>query len=158
MDQFKAAREGNLDWFKTNTYSPNLINDSGYTCLCYASSCGHEDIVAELLQSGANPNVQTIFPKTTAIMLACYKGYSTITLMLVQAGADPLIKDVLGLNAYDHTHRNKTSYIVDVLNKWYRIPNTLRSITQNIVRDLEIPIHNNILLRRNSIKKEKTIF
>jgi hypothetical protein len=57
------------------------------TALHWAARCGHTDVVALLLQSGADLNAKDINGKTS-IMLAAVNGQSHVVRFLVDAGGD----------------------------------------------------------------------
>lgn len=82
------------------------VNKSGWTPLHYAASAGDDAIVTTLLNASAyidagSPN------GTTPLMMAARAGHkSTIDLLLAQ-GADPSIKNQIGMTALDFAQRYK---------------------------------------------------
>ena len=58
----------------------------GVTCLMYACCSGHTDVVAVLLEGGADPNVMSP-AGTNALMGAVTKGHAEVVRLLLQAGA-----------------------------------------------------------------------
>ncbi len=76
------------------------VNKPGWTALHYAATGGHGDIVQLLLREhayidAASPN------GSTPLMMAAKYGGSGVVQVLLDAGADPLIKNNLGLTALD---------------------------------------------------------
>lgn len=76
------------------------VNKPGWTALHYAATGGHSEIVQLLLREhayidAASPN------GSTPLMMAARYGGSALVQVLLDAGADPLIKNDLGLTALD---------------------------------------------------------
>jgi hypothetical protein len=80
---------------------------SNPTALCYAIANGDVDTVEMLLAMGANPSTATLFGLTPLHIAVraysnrrskykCAERWSTITRLLLEAGADPLAKDFRG--------------------------------------------------------------
>jgi hypothetical protein len=77
------------------------------TALCYAVAHGDVDTVETLLTMGADPNIATLFGLTPLHIVVrayanrrsaykCAERWSTITRLLLEAGADPIAKDFRG--------------------------------------------------------------
>jgi hypothetical protein len=73
-----------------------------YTALAYAAYKGHERIVRYLLERGARVNADaengTIYVNTP-LMMASIQGHQSTALMLLKAGADPMVRVVGGYTA-----------------------------------------------------------
>ena len=95
-----AALRGYLDVCKDLIALNADVNKPGWTPLHYAATGGHGKIVALLLDSHAyidapSPNA------STPLMLASKYGTIDVVSQLLDAGADPSIKNDLGLTAID---------------------------------------------------------
>lgn len=80
------------------------VNKPGWTALHYAATNGHLEVMALLLDShayidAASPN------GTTPLMMAAHYGTAQATTLLLEAGADPLLKNEQGLSAIDFARR-----------------------------------------------------
>jgi len=76
------------------------VNKPGWTPLHYAATRGHLDVMSLLLENhayidAASPN------GTTPLMMAARYGTATAVKLLLEAGADPVLKNILNLTAYD---------------------------------------------------------
>ncbi len=78
---------------------PNTVSgDRGSTALMDAASLGEEDIAADLISAGADPDVQSRDGQT-ALMVAIGKGSLGTAERLIRAGASVQAKDKLGMSA-----------------------------------------------------------
>lgn len=76
------------------------VNQDGWTALHYASTGAHLQVMALLLDAGAHVNARS--PNgTTPLMMAAHYGNAAAVKRLLEAGADPQLKNQLGLNALD---------------------------------------------------------
>jgi uncharacterized protein len=92
------------------------INKKGWTPLHYAASGGDNDIVKLLIDHSAyidagSPN------GSTPLMMAAAAGHIETVKLLLDEGADPTIKNQLGLNAVDIAKRYNQRDIADGLTK-----------------------------------------
>ena len=80
------------------------VNKTGWAPLHYAATGGHLEIIAMLLDQHAyidaeSPNA------TTPLMMAAHYGTPAAVRQLLEAGADPGLKNQLGLSAIDFANR-----------------------------------------------------
>lgn len=102
-----AALKGNLDAVRALLARDADVNKTGWAPLHYAASAGspqHTQIIALLLENhayidAASPN------GTTPLMMAAHYGSTESVQLLLDEGADPTLKNQLGLTAYDFAMR-----------------------------------------------------
>ena len=82
--------------------------------LTNAVTSGDERTVAALLGRGADVNESTSGGQT-ALILAVIFGHTNIVRLLVRAGADPQLRDNLGLNAIEWAKRRGLTEALDIL-------------------------------------------
>ncbi|HTJ94927.1 MAG TPA: ankyrin repeat domain-containing protein [Pararobbsia sp.] len=92
------------------------VNKKGWSPLHYAASAGDDNIVKVLLDHSAyidagSPN------GSTPLMMAAAAGHDTTLKLLLDEGADPTIKNQLGLTAADIAKRYNHADIADGLSK-----------------------------------------
>lgn len=80
------------------------VNKTGWTPLHYAATGGHVEIILILLDENAyidaaSPN------KTTPLMMAAMYGSTAAVRALIDAGADPTLRNELGLSAVEFAQR-----------------------------------------------------
>jgi uncharacterized protein len=94
---------------------PNIVDNKGNTPLYYAlrfSNGTHLMELSRLLSGGANPNIQNLDGKTP-LMLACeLDGGNEVIVALLNAGADPGLRDHAGKTAMDYTKRESVHNIL----------------------------------------------
>ena len=100
--------------------------------LTNAVTSGDESAVSELLANGADVN-ETTNGGQTALILAVIFGHTNLVRMLMNAGADPQLRDNLGLNAIEWAQRRGLNEAHALLTKR---PETT---TRRIVIPLEEP-------------------
>ena len=98
------------------------VNKPGWTPLHYAATQGHADMVRVLMQHHAyidapSPN------GTTPLMMAAHYGNPLVTKLFLEEGADPRLKNDLGLSVLDFAHQGPhaqetISYIQAFLASW----------------------------------------
>lgn len=102
-----AAIKGNVEAVKALIARDADVNKTGWTPLHYAASAGspqHAVIIALLLENhayidAASPN------GTTPLMMAAHYGSAGAVQLLLEEGADPTLKNQLGLTAADFALR-----------------------------------------------------
>jgi len=102
-----AALKGNLDAVKALLARDADVNKPGWAPLHYAASAGtprHTEIIALLLEK--NAYIDAASPNgTTPLMMAAHYGSLASVQLLLDEGADPTLKNQLGLTAYDFAMR-----------------------------------------------------
>ena len=102
-----AALKGNLEAVKALLARDADVNKTGWTPLHYAASAGsrqHVAIIALLLENHAY--IDATSPNgTTPLMMAAQYGSNEAVQLLLDEGADPTLKNQLGLTAADFALR-----------------------------------------------------
>ena len=81
------------------------VNKPGWTPLHYAATRGHVQIISLLLDNYAYIDASS--PNgSTPLMMAAFYGTPSAVKQLLEAGADPLVKNDQGLTAIDFAQRN----------------------------------------------------
>ncbi len=111
-----AAINEDMPMIQTLLAKDAEVNKKGWAPLHYAASSGNDEIVKVLLDHSAyidagSPN------GSTPMMMAAAAGHITTVKLLLDEGADPTIKNQLGLNAADIAKRYNHRDIADGLNK-----------------------------------------
>lgn len=95
------------------------INRPGWTALHYAAASGSLTIVRKLLEHSAYIDAESP-NKTTPLMMAARAGHEKVVLLLLEEGADVLLKNELGLDAVDFAKSQERTTIVHLLERWQR--------------------------------------
>jgi len=99
-----AALKGQLDLAKKLIERDADVNKTGWTPLHYAATNGHLAIMELLLENHAYIDAES--PNgSTPLMMAAHYGTPAAVKLLLEAGADPSLKNQLGLTAIDFAHR-----------------------------------------------------
>jgi ankyrin repeat protein len=103
-----AALKGHTDLAKKLVARGADVNKTGWTPLHYAATHGHLAIMELLLENHAYIDAES--PNgTTPLMMAAHYGTAAAVKLLLDGGADPALKNQLGLSAIDFAHRaNRT--------------------------------------------------
>ena len=92
-----------------NGATDNVINSAGETALCIAVREGHEVITGLLLDCGSCPNFVNIQSGQTILSTAIVSAKSEkIVKQLLDAGANPRIKDSDDCNAYQLSKKHRS--------------------------------------------------
>lgn len=102
-----AALKGHVDAVKQLLARDADVNKTGWTPLHYAASAGspqHAEIISILLERHAY--IDATSPNgTTPLMMAAHYGSTQAVQLLLEEGADPTLKNQLGLTATDFAMR-----------------------------------------------------
>jgi ankyrin repeat protein len=99
-----AALKGHVAMVKKLIARDADVNKTGWTALHYAATNGHVEIIRILLEQHAYIDAES--PNgTTPLMMAAHYGSPSAVKALLEAGADPTIKNQLGLTAIDFANR-----------------------------------------------------
>lgn len=109
-----AALRGHLDVCEKLIRREADVNKPGWTPLHYAATNGHLDVMRLLLDShayidAASPN------GSTPLMMAAMYGTTDAVKLLLEAGADPTLKNALGLSAIDFAMRIQKEEVVALI-------------------------------------------
>jgi ankyrin repeat protein len=109
-----AALKGHFDLVRKLVARDADVNKPGWTPLHYAATHGNPQIVAFLLEHHAfidaeSPN------KTTPLMMAAHYGSREAVKLLLAEGADPALKNELGLSAFDFAHRANRTDVAEMV-------------------------------------------
>ena len=99
-----AALKGYLDLCKQLIQRDADVNKTGWAPLHYAAANGHSEVIALLLENHAYPDAESPNGTTPLMMAAMYGNAASVTVLLA-GGADPFLKNRLGLNALDFAER-----------------------------------------------------
>ena len=118
-----AAYKGNLEAVKALLERGAQVNRPGWTALHYAATSGGNDIVQLLLDHSAYIDAESP-NKTTPLMMAARSGRIMTVKLLLDEGADPTLKNTLGMTAIDFAEKGGFTDIAEGLA--YRIARAKR--------------------------------
>jgi ankyrin repeat protein len=114
-----ACLQGNLALAQQLIAKDADVNKPGWTPLHYASTHGHLAVMNLLLENhayidAASPN------GTTPLMMAALYGTPSAVKLLLEAGADPMLKTTQGLTAIDFANRDNRRDSADIIAAFVR--------------------------------------
>jgi ankyrin repeat protein len=95
-----ASLKGDLELCKRLIFREADVNKTGWTALHYAATGGFPEIVQLLIDNFAYIDAESPNGSTPLMMAAMYGNAATVKVLL-DGGADPYIKNALGMNAID---------------------------------------------------------
>jgi ankyrin repeat protein len=103
-----AALKGHLEIARKLIARDADVNKTGWAPLHYAATNGHVPVIRLLLDHHAYIDAES--PNgTTPLMMAAHYGSPEAVKLLLEAGADPALKNKLGLTALDFAQRANRS-------------------------------------------------
>jgi hypothetical protein len=95
------------------------VNKPGWAPLHYAATSGHLEVIRLLLEEhayidAASPN------NTTPLMMAAHYGTPEAVKLLLEAGADPTLRNDPGMTAIDFAHRGNRVESADLIAAFIR--------------------------------------
>jgi uncharacterized protein len=97
------------------------VNKPGWTPLHYAATGGHLDVIKLLLEEHAYIDAESP-NKTTPLMMAAEYGSTAAVKLLLDEGADPRLRNELGLSAVDFAMRANRKDAADLIGGAIRNP------------------------------------
>ncbi|MDD2923676.1 ankyrin repeat domain-containing protein [Rhodoferax sp.] len=114
-----AALHGDLALCQLLIQKNADVNKTGWTPLHYAATKGHLEIMNLLLEE--NAYIDAASPNgTTPLMMAAHYGTPSAVKALLEAGADPMLKNVQGLSALDFANRGNRTESAGIISAFVR--------------------------------------
>jgi ankyrin repeat protein len=95
------------------------VNKPGWTPLHYAATNGQLPVIRFLLDEHAYIDAESP-NRTTPLMMAAMYGTPEAVKVLLEAGADPLLKNMQGLNALDFAERVSRTESAEIIRAFVR--------------------------------------
>lgn len=109
-----AAFKGHLDLVRKLVARDADVNKTGWTPLHYAATGGHVAIIQLLLDEYAYIDAESP-NKTTPLMMAAKYGSPEAVKLLLEAGADPTLRNELGLSAVDFAQEAQRKDVAETI-------------------------------------------
>ncbi len=114
-----AALKGELKLCELLIKKGADVNKPGWAPLHYAATNGHVDVIRLLLEE--NAYIDAASPNgTTPLMMAARYGTESALTALLQAGADPALKNELGLTAFDFAQQASRTASAALISEFIR--------------------------------------
>ena len=114
-----AALKGNLELARKLIDRGADVNKTGWTPLHYAATNGHLPLIELLLDQSAYIDAES--PNgSTPLMMAAHYGTPAAVKLLLEAGADPMLKNQLGLTAIDFANRANRKDSAELIARFVR--------------------------------------
>jgi len=114
-----AALNGHVALVRLLIQKDADVNKPGWTALHYAATNGHIDVMDLLLEE--NAYIDATSPNgTTPLMMAAHYGTPSAVKQLLEAGADPVLKNDQGLNAFDFANRAARTESANIISAFVR--------------------------------------
>ncbi len=117
-----AALKGHLSLVQLLIERKAEVNKPGWTPLHYAATNaepGSAQVVRLLLEHHAYIDAESP-NKTTPLMMAAHYGHPAVVKLLLEEGADPLLKNEQGLSAIDFAHRANRASSAELIGAFVR--------------------------------------
>ena len=114
-----AALKGHTELAKKLVARGADVNKTGWTPLHYAATYGHLDIIKLLIEQHAYIDAESP-NKTTPLMMAAHYGTPAAVKLLLDEGADPGLKNQLGLTAIDFANRANRKDAAELIASYVR--------------------------------------
>ena len=114
-----ASLNGDLELVQRLVNRGAHVNKTGWTPLHYAATNGHLPVIRFLLEKSAYIDAEA--PSgTTPLMMAAHYGTPQAVKLLLDEGADPMLKNLQGLTAIDFANRANRKESADLIAAFIR--------------------------------------